>query len=350
MSFYLNFRIKCIQQLTSNTIKIVFNEIDGKEISFLPGQFLTFFFDVEGKKVKRTYSICTSPSELPDIGIAIKAMEDGYASKYLVNNLRKGTTVQAFPPMGNFVIEPNPKQQRNIIMFAGGSGITPIFSMIKSVLETEIESYITLYYVNRYEEGIIFKNELEELHQKYQDKLKVIPSITKPTQNWDGETGRLDRKKSQELLKHFNEKTLKQSDYFLCGPAGMMEEVKSALNNFGVEETRIYQENFTTAVIDEDEEIEEKPRQVTVIFEGEKHVLTVQPEDSILETALDEGIDLPHSCQIGQCSTCMAKLISGQLKLVEQTALDDDDLGQGYCLTCVGYPASDDVAVLYDDD
>jgi ring-1,2-phenylacetyl-CoA epoxidase subunit PaaE len=349
MSFYLNFRITDIDRSTSKAAKVTFVETDQREISFYPGQFITFLFDIEGETVRRSYSICTAPSELPNIGIAIKEMDDGVVSKYLVQNLKEGDVVKAFPPMGNFTIYPGKLNERKMIMFAGGSGITPLFSMIKSVLEKEKNSNIDLYYANRFEEQIIFKEELEQLEKNYSN-LNVVHTLTRPSEDWEGETGRIDKEKVKQFLESYSDDYLKEADFYLCGPEGMMEEVKTALADLQINEDKIHQESFTTAVIDEDEEIEEKPRDVTVIFEGKKHVITVQPEDSILETALEEGIELPHSCQMGQCSTCMAKLISGQLKLVEQTALDEEDFEQGYCLTCVGYPASDDVVVLYDDE
>ena len=350
MSNYLHFIIEKKEQETHDAISLFLKEKTGKEISFEPGQFLTLLFDVDGEEVRRGFSIASSPDELPLIRLTIKKVADGFTSSVIFNELKVGDEIKSLPPLGGFVVNPSPDQKREMILFGAGSGITPLMSMIKSVLPTEPESKITLFYGNRNEDSIIYKNELKQLEEKYEGRFKVIHSLSQPSDNWDGLKGRLDREKVESLLSEIDDDELMRSDFYLCGPGQMMKDIISVLEEKNVTRDQIHKENYTIEVLDDDEEIEEVTRSVTLYVAGEKHIISVEPGESILEKALDVGLELPSSCQFGSCGTCRAKLLSGRLKLVEQTALSDEERAEGYCLTCVGFPASDNVVILYDDE
>lgn len=346
----MNLVVDEIHHETEDTLNILLHEKDNRDLSFIPGQFLTFIFDADGKETRRGYSIWTSPDELPQVGVAIKKFKDGVSTKYLLERLKVGDVIQSLPPLGNFTVEPNKNKDRNLVMFGAGSGITPLMSHLQSVLKYEQMSKVLLLYGNRDEDSIIFKDRLEELQNEYPERLKIVHSLSRPSEDWDGPKGRIDRDKVLDLFKNYPECINKKTEYYLCGPEEMMQIIMDLLKENNVERKRIHREIYTTKILDETDEIEEKDREVTLILKGERHRLLVPPGEPILQVGLEQGLEIPNSCQFGNCTTCKAKLLSGKLKLVEQTALSEEELEQGYCLTCVGFPASDNVVVMYEEE
>ena len=348
MSNYLNLVVDEIQHETNDTLNIFLHEKDHRDLSFIPGQFLTFIFDADGREVRRGYSIWTTPDELPQVGVAIKKFKDGVTTKYLLENLKEGDVIKSLPPLGNFTVTPNKENDRNLIMFGAGSGITPLMSHLQTVLKYEEKSKVILMYGNHDESSIIFNDRLKDLSEKYPNRLHVVHSLSQPSGEWDGIRGRIDREKAVNLLEEYSDCIDKNTEYFLCGPEEMMQMAMDLLKERGVERNNIHREIYATKILDETDEIEEKERVVTIILNGERHKLNVPPGEPILQVGLAEGLPIPNSCQFGNCTTCAAKLLSGKLKLVEQTALTAEQIAAGYCLTCVGYPASDNVVIMYE--
>lgn len=346
----LHLKVRDIREETAGAGTIYFSENNGKEISFTPGQFLTFPLLIDGVEKRKSYSICTSPAELPLIGITIKKTNDGYSSNYILDNLTPGDILTAYPPMGEFTVHLDPGTSRELVLVGAGSGITPLMSILKAALYVEKESTVKLYYGNRDEGSIIFRSQLEDLEKFYGRRLKIVHFLSAPKET-------LNENQINQRITRSSFKRRLQSDgfgpdaqFYICGPEGMMTGVINALRDLGVNSSRIHTEYFKIT-ISQDPYINEeniKTRHVTVIFEGKEHIITVKPYDSILQSALEQGLELPNSCQMGQCSSCRARLISGKINLVEQTALADWEINEGYCLTCVGYPMSDDVVVDYD--
>ncbi len=349
MKDILNLEITDIDKQYEDTICLSLEESTNRIDHFSPGQFLTLLIDDNGEEVRRGFSIASSPDELPKIMLAIKKVDDGIISNYLYDKINIGDTLRSLPPMGNFTVETNPNNSRHLVMIGAGSGITPLFSQLKSVLKNEPQSKVTLHYGSRNESSVIYKNELDEFEKSYGDRFIVHHYLTQPSEGWDGITGRIDKDKITEYIISNDDSIGVKVDYYLCGPEGMMKEVTEALSDKGVSSKKIHREIYHTSVVDEEEDIELLPREVTIIFQGEEHKLLIDPEKSILQTALDSGLELPNSCQFGNCSTCKAKLLSGKLQLIEQTALSEDELEQGFCLTCVGHPVTDGVVILYED-
>ncbi len=347
MANNLQFEINSVHKKYEDTVCLTLAEKDGRLKEFLPGQFLTLLFNINGEEVRRGFSISSSPNELPNIELAIKKIDNGVISKYLYNELKIGDVIESLPPLGNFTIQPNRGEERLFVMISAGSGVTPLFSMLKTILTNEPNSRIILLYGNRTETSIIYKNELDVLTKRFGDKFVVKYFLTQPHNGWKGLTGRIGKDSILQLLLDKNIKS--NSLFYLCGPETLMKDAIKTLKENGVERNRIHREIYQTAVIDQDEEIEEKPRDVTIILSGEKHVVNVQPDVSIMEAAANIGLEIPASCHFGSCGTCQAKHLSGKLKLVDQTALSDEEIEQGYCLTCVGYPASDNVVIQYED-
>lgn len=334
---------------THDAISILLHEKDNRDLSFQPGQFLTFIFDADGIETRRGYSIWTTPDELPQVGVAIKKFKDGVTTKYLLNNLKVGDSITSLPPLGNFTVAPEIKNERTFVMFGAGSGITPLMSHLQTILKYEPKSKVILFYGNHDEDSIIFYDKLNSLQKEFSDRFFIEHSLSKPKNDWKGLRGRIDRNKTIELLEKYKTQFIGQVEYYLCGPEEMMQTVMNVLKVKNVDRKNIHREIYTTKVLDETDEIEEKEREVTIILNGERHKVLVMPGETILEKALAQGLEIPNSCQFGNCSTCKAKLLSGKLKLVEQTALTEEDIKQGFCLTCVGYPASDNVVIFYED-
>ena len=349
MSNFLNLVVDEIIEETHDTISILLHEKNNRDLSFLPGQFLTLIFNAEEKETRRGYSIWTTPDELPQVGVAIKKFKDGIATKYLLENLKVGDVIKSLPPLGNFTVEPNKDNERTLVMFGAGSGITPLMSQLQSVLKYEKKSKVFLFYGNHDEQSIIFKDKLDVLKEKYSEQFFIEHILSKPRESWKGLTGRIDLQQANKLLEKYKNYINESAECYLCGPEGMMQTILDLMKERGVERKRIHREIYTTKILDETDEVEQKEREVTIILRGDRYKVTVLPGETILEKALELGLDIPNSCQFGNCGTCKAKLLSGKLQLIEQTALTEEDINNGYCLTCVGRPASDNVVIMYED-
>ncbi|MBU2491211.1 MAG: iron-sulfur cluster-binding domain-containing protein [Bacteroidetes bacterium] len=349
MDTHIKLRVISLTKETNDSITLELIENEGKEIKFKPGQFLTFIYNIMGEEIRRGYSISSSPLSLPKLRVTIKKIEDGFVSDHIFDTIKEEEIINAVPPLGNFIVKPPTGEKRNLVFFGAGSGITPLTSMIEYTLSIDPNAYIFLYYGNRNEESIIYKNLFDKLSGQYPNNFKLQHVLSRPKYNWKGITGRITKELTCEILNNSFKDCIDISDFYLCGPNEMMKNVIEALNEFGVPKDKINREIYTTSVVDQDEDIEELPRNVTIIFKDEEHNLVVEPGAGILQTALNAGLDLPNSCQYGSCGTCRAKLLSGQLKLIDQTALSDEEIEKGYCLTCVGYPVTDNVVILYED-
>lgn len=290
--------------------------------------------------------------------IAVKKVDDGIVSRYLNDSLKEGDFLEIMPPMGNFIVETNPENKRDYLMLGGGSGITPLMSMIKTILTIEIESKVTLIYQNRDTDSIIFKDTLENLALQYKDRFKVINIFSRPGNDWKGLTGRLDRHIIKQLITDELGDKAYSAEFYLCGPQGMMQEAEISLKELNVATHQIHKESFTAPlpkIVDEDEQNillkltdDLKTRFVKIRLYGEIYNYEVEPDETVLTAAMREGYDPPFSCQIGACSTCRAKLISGKVLMDERDSLTDDEIEDGFILTCQSHPLTDDVFIDYD--
>lgn len=345
MDQLLSFKIANIKEETPETRTYILQE-RSNQFHFEAGQFLTFSLMIDGEEIKRSYSISSAPHELPDIRITMKRSQSGFASNFLFENLTIGDTLCAYPPIGEFTTQ-NAQHAKEIFLIGAGSGITPLISILKELLYSGTDKQIYLLYGNRNTDSIIFRDELDALAEKYSGKFKLYNILSKPNIEWSGLKGRITKTFIRNFLQ---EKKLADAHFFLCGPPAMMIETISALKNLNIYSDQIHQEYFKVFILqnaDEDEE-EIKQRQVTILFEGNEYKITVRPKDNILESALEYGLEIPNSCRVGQCTSCRARLISGKINLVDQTALSEKDIEKGYCLTCVGFPLSDDIVIDYD--
>lgn len=350
---YRDLAVKEIIQETRDTISIVFEQPADHPVHYKAGQFLTLIVPVNGKEVRRAYSLCSSPFVDKDLAVTVKRVDGGLMSNWLADHLKVGLKVKVLEPTGQFTTEYSKDRKRHLVMFAGGSGITPMMSIIKSILSQEPDSIVSLIYCNRDIDSIIFKEALDEMQTKDEGRLHVIHVLDNAPMNWQGYSGLLNHEMLTKLFERFPDWGIENTTYLMCGPEGMMKNVESLLAMRHIPREKIFKESFVQGTIDKDQKKEEivvaaeelKERVVTIRYDGQEYKVTVPPDKGILESALDQGIDLPYSCQSGLCTACRGKALSGKVKLDEEEGLSQSERAEGYVLTCVGHPLTDDVVI-----
>lgn len=324
---------------------------------FTHGQHLTLRKIINEKEVRRTYSICTTPSE-NCLQVAIKQIEDGKFSTFANHELQIGDYLQVMPAQGHFYTDLDPENKKNYVAFATGSGITPIMSIIKTVLLTEAHSTVTLFYGNRTRRTIIFKKRLEDLKNLFMSRLSIHHILSRENSDTELYHGRMDEEKIKKLLSVFAPpETI--DEVFICGVHEMIFTVKAALKEMGIDPKHIHFELFTSPDGDlgskqtehskKSIDIAADKSQVTVIIDGRGIVFPLSYQDqNILNAAIEQGADLPYACKSGVCSTCKAKLTKGKVDMDANYALEDEEVENGYILCCQSHPVTDEVVVDYD--
>ena len=356
-------RIADVNRETKDAVSVTFDLPDhlASDFQYKAGQYLTFSIMIGGEEVRRSYSLCSSPITDSKMSIAVKAVKGGRMSNYLNTEINAGEVLDVMPPMGKFILEPNSSASNNYMFFGGGSGITPLLSIIKTALVAEPNSKCILVYSNRDEESIIFENELNELEKK-NENFKIIYTLDNPQQNWDGHTGFLTVEKVSDLVRQELGLNYPVAHYYTCGPSPLMDIVVKSLSGIGVRDDNINTEYFTAKTKDETEESTEsattsealnysdeiRERNIKVEVFGEQKDITVKPEETILIAAQREGMDPPYSCTVGVCTTCRARLRSGKANMEEREGLSDAEIDEGYILTCQAHPLSDDVDLIFE--
>ena len=352
MPEFHSLKVKEIVKETNDTVSVSFQvPEDLKEAyAFTPGQYLTLKLTINNEEQRRSYSICSSSAE--DITVAVKRVENGLVSSYLNEVLKENDEMEVMTPEGNFTLETDQAKKRKFVGFAAGSGITPIMSMIKELSMDETETVFTLFYSNKMESDVIFKHQLDQL---VGDHLKINYIYTRQKLNNPLLEGRIDKSKATELIKA-DLSCLNADAFYLCGPEEMIFNVKSALEEFGVLNTKIKFELFTTPVL-----MAEKPKQqeadenfdgealVTVIYDDEEIDFNLNKDgDTILDAAMDNDVDVPFSCKGAVCCTCKAKVTEGKVTMDANYALSDQEVEDGYVLACQSHPASAKVTLDFD--
>ncbi|MEM7520074.1 MAG: 2Fe-2S iron-sulfur cluster-binding protein [Pseudomonadota bacterium] len=320
--------------------------------AFTQGQYLTFKQDFDGVEVRRNYSICAGVDE-GKLQVGIKRVEGGAFSTFANSDLKLGDTLYAMPPKGTFFTTLEPERAKNYLGFAGGSGITPVLSILKTVLEREPSSTFTLVYANRAVNTIMFREELEDLKNRYMGRLNVIHML-ESGQDIDLFTGRVDAEKCAALFRHWID-VKSVTVAFICGPEPMMLAISESLKDHGLETDQIKFELFSESQQGRlaRQKIEERSAgqqgtALTVIIDGAERTFDMAKGKTLLEAALENGQDAPHACKAGVCSTCMCKVLKGDVEMVANHALEDYEVERGYVLSCQSYPMSDDIVIDYD--
>lgn len=359
MAKFHKLKVADVTRETADCVSIAFEipEPLKGEYKYIQGQYLTLKLKVNGEEIRRSYSICSSPVLDKDLRVAIKKVKDGRGSNYLNDSIKAGDEIEVMTPMGNFYSELSSSNKKNYVLFAGGSGITPMLSIIKTTLHTEPGSTIILFYGNRDEASVIFKKQLEDLEAANRERLKVVHILEKPP----GETtdllkGLLTPEKTKALIEKYVSLNNNDNEFFICGPSAMMDCVKQALHHLNISDKKVHIEYFTasldavkTATRIEDTKHPIIESHVTVILDGEETTFTLKPDGpAILDAALDADLDVPFACKGAVCCTCRAKLIEGKVHMDMNYALSDSEIAAGFILTCQSHPLTPVVKVDYD--
>lgn len=321
------------------------------------GQYLTFRRSLADGEVRRSYSICSGVDE-GVLKVAIKAVPGGRFSTYATETLKSGDTLEVMPPAGSFSTALDPAADKNYLCIAAGSGITPILSIVKSILAVESRSHVTLLYGNQRVGSIMFREELDRLKNRYMERFQLIHVLSRENRDVEILNGRIDNRKGAELCRHLLDLAA-VDEFFLCGPEGMISEVSRGLRSFGVDAGRIHYELFGASAEDAAAAVvrhQERARRfggtssvVTVKADGRETRLELAPDgENILDAALDAGVDLPYACKGGACATCKARLVRGEVDMDVRHALEDDEVAAGFVLTCQAHPVSADVYIDFD--
>lgn len=324
--------------------------------TFRPGQYLTFRRHIMDTEVRRSYSICSVPSE-GELRVAIKAVTEGKFSNYANRELQKGEVLEVMPPMGNFAVKNTEAKAKNFLAFVAGSGITPVMSIMRHVLESDEDATFTLVYGNRNRNTIIFREAIEGLKNRFMDRLRVYHVLSRELMDVPLFNGRIDGQKCSD----FSETLIdlkKVDEVFLCGPEEMILSVREQLIGVGMPTAHIHLELFTSpdAPTKKHEEWKETHAtisgpvsKVSIRLDGVTFELDLPFNgDNILDAALAHGADLPYACKGGVCSTCRAKVIEGAVQMEVNYALEPDEVAKGFVLTCQSHPTTERVVVDFD--
>ncbi|WP_417356039.1 2Fe-2S iron-sulfur cluster-binding protein [Flavobacterium sp.] len=349
MSTFHSLTIKDIRRETPGAVSIAFEIPENlkNEYKFIAGQYINIKSVYNGEEYRKAYSICSSPNS-NELRVAIKAVKNGGFSVFANEQLAVGDTLEVGIPEGKFTFEPKTDRQRNYAAFAAGSGITPVLSIIHSVLENEPESTFVLVYGNKTPEETIFHQYLHDLQQKYVGRL-FIQMVYSQARAEDSLFGRIERSTVNFVLKN-KHKEKEFSKFYLCGPEEMIKTVSEVLKENNVPEKSIKFELFTTPVEENkiDENLEGQTK-ITVLVDDEETTFVMSQKMTILDAALKEGLDAPYSCQGGICSSCMARITSGTAEMRKNAILTDGEIAEGLILTCQAHPTSPEIHIDYDD-
>ncbi len=335
----LRLRVEAIKWEAADTATFYLAELSGKKIAYAAGQFITLVFTHHNEDIRRSYSLSSSPDE-ELLAITIKRITNGEISRFLLTKVKQGDILNAVEPAGRFIIN-DFQSPKDIILFAAGSGSVPIFSQLKFILNRVGNSRITLVYSSRDTNSVLFADELNTLQAKHPDRLKIIHLLS-------SEGNRLNNISVEQLVNENIYYGAANAEFYLCGPFAYMRMVRLTLLYMGVEAKQIRKENFVLETVPVSGiAVNYPPRTIRINYKNELHDLVVGENQSILQAALQNNIELPYSCRAGICSTCTAKCTNGKVEMAVNDVLTDADLLQGWVLTCTGHPVSDDVVIEY---
>lgn len=333
----LKLKVERLKWESADIATFYLSALDGRTIPYEAGQFITLIFNHRQEEIRRSYSLSSSPNE-PYLAITIKRISNGEISRFMLTKIKEGDLLTALAPAGRFTIG-DYQQEKDIFLFAGGSGITPIFSQLKYVLAQAGKSRLVLIYSNQNAGSILFKDELEKLAAEHPDRLTIIHLLS-------SEANRLNTDKVEKLVKQHTRFNLTDAEFYLCGPFPYMRMIRFDLVYMGIEKDKVRRENFVLETVPVTTGFTNfSPRNIKIQYGGELHDIVVGENQSILQAALQNNIQLPYSCRGGVCSTCMMKCTAGKVEMVKNDVLTDADIEQGWVLTCTGHPVEDGVVI-----
>ncbi len=357
MAQFYPLKVASVAKNTRDAVVVTFDvppDLDAM-FAFRPGQYLTLRTEVDGNELRRSYSICAAPRDR-QLRVAIKRMNDGAFSSWANQHLASGEVLDVMPPDGHFTLDFDPANAHRYVAFAVGSGITPILSLVKTALETEPLSSFTLFFGNRASSAVLFREEIEDLKNRYMTRFSLVHIMSREHQDIDLFNGRLDGAKVEQLLNVWMSPS--QIDYaFVCGPQDMTESVMQALVDKGLDKSRIKFELFGSPKgprsLRTGVEVRKAPGkeqcELTVVQDGVTRTLTIEKnKDSVLDSALAQGLELPYSCKGGVCSSCRCKVVEGEVDMDANFALEDYEVARGFVLSCQSFPVTDRLVIDFD--
>ena len=346
MKKFYSLEVKSIKRLTLDSVAITFNILD-YNFDFIPGQYITIKQVIKNEEVRRSYSISSSPGN--NIEIGVKLVNKGLMSTYLTKELKEGDVLEVMPPTGNFYLETNSKNSNHYVGICAGSGITPILSMIRQTLAVEPESDFTLIYGNKKRDSVMFVKELQSLEQKFQSQFFVYYAFSR--ENVEGYiNGRLNKEKLEAFFAE-NQNIIKADKFFLCGPGELIDNTKTFLIDQDIKEDNIYFERFTSGEIPVQKSTKKEIiSHVTVSVDGDDFEFDLSSNGiSILDAAMEAGADVPFSCKGGVCCVCKAKVMEGEVEMDQNFSLSEDEVNQGFVLTCQSHPLTTNLVIDFDE-
>jgi len=356
MARFFDLTVTDVQKTIRDAVVVTLRPDPGaaEAFAFRHGQYLIFRRDFDGEELRRSYSICAG---LDDgvLQVGIKKVDGGAFSTFANDDLRIGDRLSAMRPMGSFTSDLDPSTARTYLGFAGGSGIAPVLSILKTVLNREPNADFTLVYANRAVNSIMFREEIEDLKNTYMGRLAVVHVLESDAQDIDLFTGRVTEEKCAELFKHWID-VATVSTAFICGPEPMMLGIARALEAHGLEKSQIEFELFDSgqpgrakrAAKSQDGAKAAVKTKISIALDGATHDVEVEKDITILDAALENALDAPYACKAGVCSTCRCKVLEGKAEMAANHALEDDEVSRGYILSCQAFPVTDRIVVDYD--
>ena len=354
MARFHNLTVTDIHHTIRDAVVLTLEPEEAGTFDFTQGQYLTFRRAFDGEELRRSYSICSGRGE-GKLQVGIKRVEGGAFSTFANEDLAVGDVLEAMPPMGGFFTPLDPAVERQYLGFAGGSGITPVLSIIKTTLEVEPKSTFTLVYANKGVATIMFREELEDLKNEYLGRLSVIHVLEADAQEIDLFTGMVTEEKCAQLFRSWID--IESVDTaFICGPEPMMLGIARALRAHGLDDAQIKFELFASAqpgrlkkrVQSKEAGKTANLAEMSVTLDGSTQTLSVAKDMTILDAARANAMDAPYACKAGVCSTCRCRVLEGEVEMVANHALEDYEVEKGYVLSCQAFPVTDRVVVDYD--
>ena len=320
---------------------------------FKAGQHLTLRAEIGGEEVRRNYSLCTAPFENA-LMVTVKRIAGGVFSNWVADKLKAGDTIDVMTPHGSFTTNFDPGTERHYVAFAGGSGITPVMSLVRTALAEEPRSRFTLFYGNRDSSSVIFLEGLAALKDRYMGRLELFHFLDQEEGDIELFNGMLDKARCAEAIEHLVDDPAKVAAWFICGPGPMMDAAEAALHDRGIAHDRIHIERFTAgrpsaALAAQMQALQEQAAglSLSVTLDGRTRKVEFT-EANILDSARAAGLPAPFACKAGVCATCRAKVTKGKVEMAARYGLTDEEIAAGYVLTCQSVPAGEGVAVDYD--
>lgn len=349
MPSFLKLIIKEVKRETADAVSILFNVPEELKLDykFIAGQYINLKLTLDNQEIRRAYSICSAP-ESGELRIAVKAVKNGLFSQFANTKLKAGDVLEVGQPEGKFTFEPETDRQKNYAAFVAGSGITPVLSIIKSILKSEPKSSFVLVYGNRTPEDTIFYQELHDLQLQYVGRL-FVHYVFSQAKAENALFGRIEKSAVNFVLNN-KHKELEFDKFYLCGPEEMINTVTGILKEKNVKDSAIKFELFTSS--SQEHEIKtslEGHTKITVLVDDDEVSFEMSQKQTILDAALKQGIDAPYSCQGGICSSCLARVTSGTAEMTKNSILTDKEIASGLILTCQAHPTSESIYVDYDD-